>query len=463
MKETHVIVTEPPHDAVKPAKAERESRRLDPQVSNSSQKSSTIGKLFHKSKSSSSLSSQSSFKSFSQKLFPSNKSSSSLQDHNSEKENPKLKRFFKNVVKHHKHHHRKHHHQGDGQANGAVYERPAQPKTKPEPTPDIISKYGIPGKVVGQGAGGSVSIVEKPDSGEIFAVKMFTSRPDRELLYDYKKRVRTEFSIGSQLKQENIIRTYDLIEEGPACLIIMEYCPFDFFTIVMSGLMTKYEVYCYFRQIANGVAFLHKSGYAHRDLKLDNCVVNNQGSLKLIDFGSAILYRSGQGDLFKTRGVVGSDPYLAPEVLGMKAYDPCPTDVWSTAIIFCCMVIKRFPWKLPKMSDQSYRLFVMDPNDEDEEMKTRTKGPYRLLRLLPHHSRLLISRMLELDPTKRFTMEQVVQDDFMREIEVCSTDEAGEFHPAQNHKHHLVTEEDLLKIEEEKKKEKSKRDNESTI
>lgn len=62
-------------------------------------------------------------------------------------------------------------------------------------------------------------------------------------------------------------------------------------------------------------------------------------------------------------GIVGSDPYLAPEVYDLSKYDPQPTDIWSLAIIFCCMTLRRFPWKAPRISDNSYKLFVSPPND----------------------------------------------------------------------------------------------------
>jgi serine/threonine protein kinase len=60
-------------------------------------------------------------------------------------------------------------------------------------------------------------------------------------------------------------------------------------------------------------------------------------------------------------GIVGSDPYLAPEVYEEKKYDPTATDVWSLAIIFCCMSLRRFPWKQPRIIDNSYKLFVAPP------------------------------------------------------------------------------------------------------
>lgn len=64
--------------------------------------------------------------------------------------------------------------------------------------------------------------------------------------------------------------------------------------------------------------------------------------------------------------MVGSDPYLAPEVYDNQRYDPRLADIWSIAIIFCCMTLRRFPWKAPRVSDNSYRLFVAEPDAEHE-------------------------------------------------------------------------------------------------
>lgn len=80
----------------------------------------------------------------------------------------------------------------------------------------------------------------------------------------------------------------------------------------------------------------------------------------------------------KPPGIVGSDPYLAPEVYDEKKYDPRPTDVWSLAIIFCCMTLRRFPWKQPRMTDNSYKLFVSNPTPgtpvSDSDPRRRPKS-----------------------------------------------------------------------------------------
>lgn len=139
----------------------------------------------------------------------------------------------------------------------------------------------------------------------------------------------------------------------------MEYAPYDLFSVVMSGKMTRPEIYCVFRQICDGVEYLHSLGLAHRDLKLDNCVMTSDNIVKLIDFGTATVFHYPGKKQTLATGVVGSDPYLAPEILQSDEYDPRKTDVWSVAIIFLCMILRRFPWTIPDPKvDPSFRAFV---------------------------------------------------------------------------------------------------------
>ena len=154
----------------------------------------------------------------------------------------------------------------------------------------LITKYGKFGRVLGAGAGGSVRIIKRSD-GTTFAVKQFRARHPHETKKEYAKKVTAEFCVGSALHHGNIIETLDIINEKDTWYEVMEYAPYDLFAAVMTGKMTKEEVNCCFLQSLSGVAFLHSSGLAHRDLKLDNIVVNEHGILKIIDFGSAFVFK----------------------------------------------------------------------------------------------------------------------------------------------------------------------------
>lgn len=396
--------------------------------------------------------------------------------HHSHHSHHSLKRFFK--ILHPNDH-------GSGNHNAPV---PVLPLSK---TSDLAKKYDL-GKLIGAGASGSVNLVnDKNDMNKIYAVKKFRPKLKGETEHDYMTKVKNEFLIGDYLRHQNLIHTMELIQDqvpaadGAEYYIVMEYCPYDFFNLVMSGLMTKEEIYCYTKQIINGVHHLHKAGVAHRDLKLDNCVVDANGVLKLIDFGSAFQFKK-QIDHTKPRtqqvlldenhrlvpakGIVGLDPYLSPEVfesVNTDGYDARLADIWSIAIIFCCMLLKRFPWKVPRTADPSYRAFA-GLNNQDEPVTEQEKlslsmndvsiskdqlpkyGPDRLLRMLPSRSRPLVRGMLEIDVTKRYYIEDVVQDHFYLLIEHCHylDEESDEKLRSEGEK--LESEEQKLESEEQK-------------
>lgn len=200
--------------------------------------------------------------------------------------------------------------------------------------------------------------------------------------------------------------------------------------------------------------------------------------------------------LTSTTGIVGSDPYLAPEVYEERKYDPAAVDIWSLAIIYCCMSLRRFPWKVPRLTDNSYKLFAAEPtpghdpkklilppvksesalhdmpqrdmfpaDPEDKgktgqngdkashreekpygeaststpsgEKKEVIRGPWRILRLLPRESRHVIGRMLEIDPKKRAKMEEILEDNWVSNTEICRQVENGKVINACDHTHVL--------------------------
>ena len=240
----------------------------------------------------------------------------------------------------------------------------------------LTKKYGKWGRILGSGAGGTVRLIKGKNNGGVFAVKEFRSKRSGESEKEYQKKVTAEFCFGSTLKHPNIIETVDIVfDHGHYYEVsyltflflipliftskVMEFAPYDLFSVVMSGKMLRPEIYCVFRQICDGVEYLHEIGVAHRDLKLDNCVMSSDNIVKLIDFGTATVFHYPGKAHTPATGIVGSDPYLAPEVLNGDPYDPRKTDVWSVAIIFICMVLRRFPWKIPDpKTDPSFKSFV---------------------------------------------------------------------------------------------------------
>lgn len=327
----------------------------------------------------------------------------------------------------------------------------------------FLKRYSKYQENLGAGAGGAVRLVNRLSDKKVFAVKEFRAKHQNETKREYAKKITGEYCIGLTLKHPNIIETVEICYENERILQVMEYCDFDLFAIVMSNQMSREEINCCFKQILFGVHYLHSMGLAHRDLKLDNCVVDARGVVKIIDFGSAVVFSYPfTKTLIEAHGIVGSDPYLAPEVCVFNKYDPRPVDVWSVAIIFCCMMLKKFPWKVPKLIDNSFKLFATreegvslndclikepdqtglssitalknaindvettTPKEEADQGSAHTSnevGPGRLLFALPEDCRPLIGRMVDLAPACRISVEDCFEDSWLKSISMCTVEE----------------------------------------
>ena len=292
---------------------------------------------------------------------------------------------------------------------------------------DLEGKYGKWGRFVGKGAGGSVRLIRRGTDGKTFAVKQFRKRSPNEPEKEYIKKVTAEFCIGSTLHHINVIETLDIIQEGQNFFEIMEFAPNDLFNIVMSGKMSREEVACCWRQLLNGLSYMQSMGLAHRDLKLDNLVLDERGIVKIIDFGCAVVNKyPHETRVHKSKGICGSDPYIAPEQFTEPDYDARLTDLWSCAIVFICMSIRRFPWRLPRPEkDQSYKNFVTPS----------TLGAEKLFKMLPRESRPIMKRILNPNPLERCTLEEVLDDEWVKNIPMCTHTT-----PELSHAHHLAVE-----------------------
>jgi len=267
----------------------------------------------------------------------------------------------------------------------------------------------------------------------------------------------------------------------------------------MTGNQTEEEIGCCWRQIVSGVRYLHEMGLAHRDLKLDNCVVNEFGIVKIIDFGCAVVFKYPlEQDQIEATGACSpvmndtdrqeslevihisllrfvrrSDITLDQPIYGLpqsfigKFPSHCICDG-------SCMIMRRFPWKAPRMSDPSFRNFSSAPNpyviasspgtesgshssslavsrkstldssstltpsqsggknlsvttsgsslkkEDTPPPAPINKGPMKLFnRLQPPQCRPLIGRMLDINPNTRITMEEIWTDPWFRSLKRC--------------------------------------------
>jgi protein-serine/threonine kinase len=109
------------------------------------------------------------------------------------------------------------------------------------------------------------------------------------------KRLTAEFCISSSMRHPNVIATLDLLldTKGVYCQV-MELCSGgDLHTVILTaGQLEETEADCFFKQLMRGVGYMHEMGVARRDLKLENILLTQRGTIKITDFGNAECFRT---------------------------------------------------------------------------------------------------------------------------------------------------------------------------
>ena len=146
----------------------------------------------------------------------------------------------------------------------------------------------------------------------------------------------------------------------------------------------------YGADIATGMVVAHQVGIVHRDLKPANVLINDEGLLKVVDFGVAAAQREGDVQLTKTGYVIGSPKYMAPEQILGKQVDP-RADIYSTGVILYEMLTGVPPYS------RGDHMAVMY-----QHVQGKAKPPIELNKALPQGLSDLVMKAMAVDKTKRF-------------------------------------------------------------
>jgi len=287
----------------------------------------------------------------------------------------------------------------------------------------LTKKYGVCQKVaIGKGATSVVRLAHKWDRAEekLYAVKQFRARRKNETEKEYVKKLTAEFCISSTLHHPNVVETVDLIQdENQHWCEVMEFCPGgDLYAAIKKGGMSPSEVECCFKQILNGVAYLHSQGVAHRDIKPENLFFDTKGHLKIGDYGASTVYRlPWESTVHMSTGLCGSEPYIAPEQFLGKPYDARLVDIWACGIVYYCLHFQELPWRAAQPGTDplfaSYAQACVSPQ------AAVSACPPTINNLSPRACRTLIRKMLEPDPRLRSSIEEVVAHPWVKTIEIC--------------------------------------------
>ena len=172
-----------------------------------------------------------------------------------------------------------------------------------------VKNYCI-GKTLGEGTFGRVILGTHKLTEQRVAIKVLEKNKMEEA--SDIERVAREIRILKKTRHPHVIQLYDVVETKEQLLLVMEYASKGelFNYIVAKERLPEAEACKFFHQILSGVEYLHKAAVAHRDLKPENLLLDENNSIKIIDFGLSNMYKNGE----QLKTACGSPCYAAPEV-----------------------------------------------------------------------------------------------------------------------------------------------------
>jgi serine/threonine-protein kinase len=249
---------------------------------------------------------------------------------------------------------------------------------------------------IGRGAFGTVLLMEDTVVDERLILKFLNPNvsQDEEIM----KRFVHELRYSRKITHNNVIRIYDFLYIQGNYAISMEYFPSHTLgsEIVGEKPMDLKRAISFGIDICTGMTVAHAVGIVHRDLKPANLLINNEGLLKIVDFGVAAAHREGDTQLTKTGYVIGSPKYMAPEqILGKKVDQRA--DIYALGVILYEMVTGIPPYSRGDHMSVMY-----------QHVQGKARTPAELNPQLPAGLSDVVMQAMSVDKTKRFqTMDEL--------------------------------------------------------
>jgi len=278
-------------------------------------------------------------------------------------------------------------------------------KNKKRASRTIFGSYQLL-RTIGEGEFGKVKLGIKINTQSAVAIKLIKKKS----VYNQNKLTKLcqEISILEKVNHPYIIKTYEVIEDNDYIGIIMEYASggelFEY--ILAHRYLEEYEAKRFFAQLLSGINYLHKNHLVHRDLKLENLLLDSIHNIVITDFGFATESHSDENKFLTTS--CGSPCYAAPELVVNDGYVGEAADIWSCGVILYAMICGYLP-------------FDDDPNNPDGEnihllykyiLETKVNFPD----YVSEEAKDLLRGILDPDPGTRFTMNQIINHPWIRDF-----------------------------------------------
>lgn len=259
----------------------------------------------------------------------------------------------------------------------------------------------ILGSTLGEGEFGKVKLGWRKDGKHPSQVAIKLIKRDT-IMKDSESEIKIHREINSlkMLNHPNIVNLVEVMKSGKYIGIVLEYASggelFDY--ILQHKYLKENVAKKLFAQLVSGVDYMHSKGLIHRDLKLENLLLDKHKNVIISDFGFVNSYNKDKNDLMKTS--CGSPCYAAPElVLTQAPYEGRRVDTWSLGVILYAMLAGYLP-------------FDDDPENEDGSDIVRLyhyicKTPLTFPEYISPLARDLLRKIIVPDPKKRITIKNI--------------------------------------------------------
>lgn len=261
---------------------------------------------------------------------------------------------------------------------------------------DVQTQEYILGRQLGKGSYATVRQAVHRETRKQVAVKVY----EKYRLIDSSKKqgVKREIKIMEKLDHCNIVKFYESIETPKQIHIAMELvkgCSLLNHLRKQPGRrLSENEAQRIFRQILLGIQYCHRLDVAHRDLKLENVLMDDADNIRIIDFGFATCYPPDK----KVKLFCGTPSYMAPEIVSRKEYKGQPADIWALGVLLFALLTGSFPFK--------------GLSDSDLYKKIQ-RGVYSMPSEVPPAAKGIIEQMLRLDPAQRPNVSEILKEEWL--------------------------------------------------
>ncbi|KAK9733956.1 hypothetical protein RND81_04G103600 [Saponaria officinalis] len=226
------------------------------------------------------------------------------------------------------------------------------------------------------------------------------------------EQMKREISVMKRVKHPNIVELFEVMATKSKIYLAMELVRGgELFTKISKGGKLDEDVArSYFRQLISAVGFCHSRGVYHRDLKLENLLLDHDGNLKVSDFGLSTFFDGVDQQEHLLRTSCGTPHYVAPEVVSKRGqgYDGAKADIWSCGVILYVLLAGYHPFHDDNLINMYRKIY---------------KGDFKCPSWFSNESRDLIVRLLDPKPESRITIAQIMSDNwFVACIESSSCD-----------------------------------------